>query len=79
MIAVFDEDKEHGRNIALYTSTDLKQWDLQSKIPGYFECAEIFSLPIDDDENNVRWVIYAADARYAVGSFDGKVFTPYPV
>ena len=76
VIAVYDEDEKHGRNIALYTSTDLRQWDLQSKIPGYFECAEIYSLPVDGDQNKVRWVIFAADARYAIGSFDGKVFTP---
>ena len=76
VIALFDEDEERGRNIAIYTSTDLKTWELQSKLPGYFECAEIFSLPVDDDLKNMRWIIFAADARYAVGSFDGKVFTP---
>jgi len=76
VIAVFDEDKEHGRNIAIHTSTDLKHWELQSKIPGYFECAEIFPLPVDGDARNTRWVIFAADAKYAIGKFDGKVFTP---
>ena len=76
VIAVYDEDDEVGRNIAIYTSTDLKEWELQSKIPGYFECAEIFELPIDGDPKNTKWVIYAADAKYAFGTFDGKTFTP---
>ena len=76
VIAVFDEDKEYGRNIAIYTSTDLKKWDRQSNIPGYFECAEIFSLPVDGNAKDTRWGIFAADARYAVGRFDGKTFTP---
>jgi fructan beta-fructosidase len=76
VIAVYDEDDEVGRNIAIYTSTDLKEWELQSKIPGYFECAEIFELPIDGDPDNTKWVIYAADAQYAFGTFDGKTFTP---
>jgi len=76
VIAVYDEDKDVGRNIALYTSINLKQWELQSKVPGYFECAEIFSLPVDGKVKDTRWVIYAADARYAVGTFDGKTFTP---
>jgi len=76
VIAVYDEDPEHGRNIALYTSTDLKEWTRQSNIPGYFECAEIFQLPVDGDPKNTKWVIYAADAKYAFGSFDGKSFTP---
>jgi fructan beta-fructosidase len=78
VIAVFDQDKDKkiGRNIALYTSKDLKAWELQSKVPGYFECAEIFELPVDGDPKNTKWVIYAADARYALGHFDGKKFTP---
>ena len=76
VIAVFDQDKEHGRNIAIYTSKDLKAWKRESNIPGYFECAEIFELPVDGDPAKTKWVIFAADARYAVGHFDGKTFTP---
>jgi fructan beta-fructosidase len=76
VIAVFDEDQEHGRNIAFYTSIDLKTWELASKLRGYFECPELFSLPVDGDSKNTRWVVFAADARYAIGRFDGKVFTP---
>jgi fructan beta-fructosidase len=76
VIAVYDEDKEHGRNIALYTSTDLKKWDLQSKLPGYFECAELYPLPVDGNAEDTRWVIFAADAKYAIGNFDGRTFTP---
>ena len=76
VIAVFDQDREHGRNIAIYTSKDLKKWERQSNVPGYFECAEIFELPVDRDPKKTKWVIYAADARYAIGHFDGKKFTP---
>jgi len=76
VMAVFDQSKEHGRNIAFYTSRNLKDWELQSHLPGYFECPEIFELPVDGDESNTRWVVFAADARYAIGTFDGKKFTP---
>jgi fructan beta-fructosidase len=76
VIAVFDEDPQVGRNIAFYTSKNLKQWELTSKLPGYFECPEIFELPVDGDTSQTKWVVYAADARYAVGEFDGKTFTP---
>jgi fructan beta-fructosidase len=76
VIAVFDQDKEHGRNIAIYTSKDLKEWTRESNIPGYYECAEIFELPVDGDAAKKKWVIFAADAKYAVGQFDGKKFTP---
>lgn len=76
VIAVYDEEPEIGQNIAIYTSTNLKEWQLQSHVPGYFECAEIFELPVDGDAAKTKWVIYAADAQYALGHFDGKQFTP---
>ncbi|MFO8013760.1 MAG: glycoside hydrolase family 32 protein [Phycisphaerae bacterium] len=76
VIAVFDQSKEHGRNVAFYTSKDLKEWTLRSHLPGYFECPELFELPVDGHPDKTKWVVYAADARYAVGDFDGKTFTP---
>ena len=76
VIAVFDSRPPHGKGIAIYTSKDLKQWEYASSIPGYYECAEIFELPVDGDPKKTKWVIYAADARYALGHFDGKKFTP---
>ncbi len=86
VIAVYDERNPIGRNIAIYTSKDLKTWEYASSLPGYFECAEIFELPVDppssdsgvtsNDPAKKKWVIFAADARYAIGQFDGKTFTP---
>ena len=64
------------RTIAFYTSPDLKDWKYQSHIDGFYECPEIFELPVDDDEDNTRWVVYAADGNYTIGRFDGKTFTP---
>jgi fructan beta-fructosidase len=62
--------------VEFYSSTDLKKWTLTGRVEGYFECPELFELPIDGDPGNKRWVLSAADARYAVGRFDGKTFTP---
>jgi fructan beta-fructosidase len=76
--AVYDEsrDKRIGRNVAFYSSTNLKDWTLNSHLPGYFECPELLELPVDGDKQHTRWVVFAADAKYAIGSFDGKTFTP---
>jgi len=74
VIAVFDG--KGGKNVAFYTSTDLKKWTEQSHLMGYYECAELFTLPLDGDKKKIRWVVFAADARYAIGDFDGKKFTP---
>ncbi|NQU23694.1 MAG: glycoside hydrolase family 32 protein [Candidatus Nealsonbacteria bacterium] len=74
VMAVYDE--KGGRNAAFYTSTNMKDWTEQSHLPGYYECTELFELPVDGDAANTRWVVFAADAKYAVGTFDGKTFTP---
>ncbi|HJN08520.1 MAG: glycoside hydrolase family 32 protein [Pirellulaceae bacterium] len=76
VMVVYDENEDQGRNAAFYTSTNMKQWTEQSHLPGYFECTELFELPIDGDETESRWIVFAADAKYAVGTFDGKTFTP---
>lgn len=75
VMAVYDEHKGK-RWIAFYTSPNLKDWTFQSRTEGYYECPEIFELPVDGDKSKTRWVLYAADGAYAIGSFDGKAFTP---
>ncbi|MBN1853247.1 MAG: glycoside hydrolase family 32 protein [Pirellulales bacterium] len=76
VMAVYDEHDQYGQNIAFYSSVDLKQWEEQSHLAGYFECPELFELPVDGDKNNTRWIVFAADARYAIGHFDGRLFKP---
>jgi fructan beta-fructosidase len=62
--------------IEFYSSQDLKKWEKTSHVEGYFECPELFELPVDGDAGKKKWVLLAADAKYAVGTFDGKTFTP---
>lgn len=76
VMAVYDEPDKDTKNIAFYTSPNLKKWTLASKLAGYFECPEIFELPVDGNPQNTRWIVFAADAKYAIGKFDGRTFTP---
>ncbi|KAB2639944.1 MAG: glycoside hydrolase family 32 protein [Verrucomicrobia bacterium] len=76
VITLFDERAPFGQNISIYTSKDLKQWEYASSITGFFECAEMFELPVDGNKDNKKWVMFAADAQYVIGNFDGKKFTP---
>ena len=76
VMVVYNESKEEGRAIDFYSSPDMKQWTFESKLKGYYECPELFQLPVDGDAKDSRWVVLAADAQYALGSFDGKTFTP---
>jgi fructan beta-fructosidase len=76
VMAVYDE---HDRKqwIAFYTSADLKKWQFASRIDGWFECPDLFELPVEGDaKKKTAWVLYAADGRYVLGDFDGKSFTP---
>jgi fructan beta-fructosidase len=74
-MAVYDErDGSHG--IAFYDSHDLKSWNYLSRIDGFYECPELFEIPLDGNKKNTKWVIYAGDGAYRVGKFDGHAFTP---
>jgi fructan beta-fructosidase len=75
VMAVYDEQGEK-RFIAFYTSPDLKRWELGSRIEGFFECPELFELPVDGAGGERKWVLYAADGKYLLGRFDGKTFHP---
>jgi fructan beta-fructosidase len=75
VMAVYDERGE-SQGIAFYTSPDLKTWEFQSRVEGYFECPELCPIALDGDAAKTKWVLYAASGEYAVGGFDGKTFTP---
>ena len=76
VVVVFEKNNELGENIGIWTSTNLKDWERQSSLPGFHECPELFELPVDGNPNNRKWVIGDASMSYLVGSFDGKKFTP---
>lgn len=71
-VMVLNERDGHS----IYTSANLKDWNYESHVTGFWECPELFELPIDGDPNRTKWVMYGASGTYMLGSFDGKVFTP---
>ncbi|MHC4216431.1 MAG: glycoside hydrolase family 32 protein, partial [Planctomycetota bacterium] len=60
---------------SIFTSDNLKDWEYQSHIKTFWECPELFELPVDGDKNNKKWVMYGVNGDYLVGDFDGKKFT----
>jgi fructan beta-fructosidase len=73
VMAVYDE--EGGKQgIAFHTSPDLKQWTYRSKIEGFFECPDLFMLPVAGPSDQSYWVLHAADGKYVLGEFDGREF-----
>lgn len=71
-VMVLNERDGHS----IYNSSDLKTWTYESHITGFWECPELFELPVDGDKNNRMWVMYGASGTYMLGKFDGKKFTP---
>ena len=71
-VLVLNERDGHS----IYTSSNLKDWKYESHVTGFWECPELFELPVDGDKNHTKWVMYGATGTYMLGSFDGKVFTP---
>lgn len=66
-----------GGTHALYTSPNLKDWTFNSIIMNPFaeggpapivsECPDMFQLPIDGDENNMKWVLSHSGSFYMIG------------
>lgn len=71
-VMVLNERDGHS----IYNSTDLKNWTYRSHVTGFWECPELFELPVDGDPGNTMWVMYGASGTYMLGKFDGETFTP---
>jgi sucrose-6-phosphate hydrolase SacC (GH32 family) len=61
---------------SIFTSDDLKEWEYQSHIQTFWECPELFELPVDGNSQNTKWVMYGVSGDYLIGDFDGKKFNP---
>lgn len=68
--------KKERQTIHFLTSPNLKDWTISGQIDDFYECPDLFALPMDGDAKNVKWVLTAASSDYMVGQFDGKTFVP---
>jgi sucrose-6-phosphate hydrolase SacC (GH32 family) len=75
VMALYLDKVGDEQRFALYRSADLKAWTHLHDVtlPGSGECPDFFPLALDGQE---RWVFWAADGHYLVGSFDGQRFVP---
>lgn len=79
-----------GYTFAIYRSADLLSWEetCRLSIKGMQECPDLFELPVErtpekgkeaaevhpEETPEKKWVFWAADGYYVVGSFDGYRF-----
>lgn len=76
VMAVYDEGADgRAKDIAFYTSPNLKAWQYESRIGGFYECPDLFELRVRG-RGDSRWVLLGADGAYRLGEFDGTKFTP---
>ena len=61
--------------LSIFTSDNLREWNHESYFETFWECPELFQLPVDGDPENKKWVVYDAGGDYVLGDFDGKKFT----
>ena len=71
---LIDGTEVNLREHSIYNSPDLKNWIYQSGVTGFFECPELFELPVEGEPGTKKWIMYDAHGRYVVGLFDGKKF-----
>lgn len=67
-----------GYEFAIFRSADLLHWEETQRYCAerMQECPDLFELPVDQSASERKWVLWAADGYYQVGSFDGYHFTP---
>jgi fructan beta-fructosidase len=73
VMAVYNED-DRAQRIDFHVSRNLKDWEFTSRVDGFYECPELFELPVEGDKDDRRWVLYGADGGYLLGQFDGRSF-----
>jgi fructan beta-fructosidase len=69
-----ERNKKH--TIEFFASPNLKQWTYLSAVEGFYECPDLFELPVEGEPSMSKWVLYGASSEYMIGAFDGTKFTP---
>ena len=66
-------DGKEKDGLRILVSKDLKKWEETQYLPDYFECPEMYQLPVEGGEP--KWVIQGGNGDYQIGDFDGRTFT----
>jgi sucrose-6-phosphate hydrolase SacC (GH32 family) len=62
------------KGFVFYGSRDLLHWRWLSRIEGFYECPDLFELPVQNLFAEYRWILVDGDGSYVVGQFDGTRF-----
>jgi len=73
VMAVYDSNLG---GIDFFSTPDFHAWTYRSGITGFYECPDLFQLPVDGNTNNMLWELNDGSAGYMLGQFNGAIFTP---
>jgi fructan beta-fructosidase len=62
--------------VDFFSTPDFHTWTYRSGITGFYECPDMFQLPVDGNTNNMLWELNDGSSGYMLGYFNGAVFTP---
>jgi fructan beta-fructosidase len=67
-----------NNKFVILSSKNLFDWTQIQEItmPNETECPDFYPLPVDGDEQSIKWVLIGASDKYFIGSFDGYTFKP---
>jgi fructan beta-fructosidase len=73
-----EKKTREGVTLAIYVSDDLRKWRRTQVLQGWYECPELFELPVQRQNGTTsgerKWVLMEAGGAYVIGAFDGEKF-----
>ena len=64
------------RGFRFFTSPDLTTGYQPIELANFSDCPELFEIAVSGGPSDTRWILWGSDAKYLVGKFDGKTYTP---
>ena len=76
IMLLYGPEEKGVRHYTLFASDNLLKWEKLHSLQGFYECPDMFELPVAGTDHETKWVVINGDGRYCLGTFDGREFKP---
>ena len=76
VMVVYNQPPGGINGFYFFESYDLRNWKEMSVLEDFWECPNLFPLPVDGNKADMRWVIWGSNTEYLIGKFNGRAFIP---